>query len=181
MLTASRTSSTVSSLSCAKISIRVWLLNLIGFSLLSFHFDQILGLCSMVKLSLGQAELLQESIELSYRILVEVGENLPRSMDDDQFSIDVQKVNSILQNTSDDEILDMKLTNDKKVATLLKLYSYLVHALHFAKPSLGASVSLRMVGLTLEAGLAAVSPLAFAYYGEFLTSVGSINEGCRLG
>ena len=52
---------------------------------------------------------------------------------------------------------------------------------HFVNPTFAASVSLRMVELTLFEGVTHATPLAFAYYGETLASMGIVEEGCRLG
>ena len=93
----------------------------------------------------------------------------------------IQRMNDILQKTSDDYVLNMPQTNNKKIITLQKLYSNLADLLHFIKPSLICAVSLRMVELTLSEGLTPSSPLAFAYYGQMLKGSGNLAEGCRLG
>ena len=93
----------------------------------------------------------------------------------------IQRMNDILQKTSDDYVLNMPQTNNKKIITLQKIYSNLADLLHSIKPSLICAVSLRMVELTLSEGLAPNSPLAFAYYGQVLVLSGNLAEGCRLG
>ena len=138
------------------------------------------GLYSAAK-ALMHAELLQESMESTIGILEQLGEELPRESGDDQLNIDMQLMNDILQKTPDDLILIMEATKKKKIVTLMKLYANLSDVLHFTKPSLISSVSLRMVDLTMKTGLNSISPLAFAYYGEILTSIGNLTGGCRLG
>ena len=131
--------------------------------------------------TLRHAEKLHESMESTFQLLVGLGEELPRTMGDDQLTKDIQLMNDILQKTSDDSILNMEETTNKKVATLHKIYANLVNVLHFARPSLICAVSLRMVDLTMKTGLSSGSPLAFAYFGEVTITNGNLVEGCRLG
>ena len=132
--------------------------------------------------ALRQAELLKESMESTFAILQQVGEALPRAMGDDQLTADILLMNGILQKTADDSILNMEVTSNKRIVTLMKLYANLLaFLLHFADPSLIGAVSLRMVEITMNSGLTSISPLAFAHYGETLASIGYITEGCRLG
>ena len=120
-------------------------------------------------------------MESTFDILLQTGEELPRSVGDAKLSSDMQVTNYSLQKTADDYVLNLQQTNNKKVITLQKLYSNLADLLHFIKPSLICAVSLRMVELTLSEGLTPNSPLAFAYYGQMLVVSGNLAEGCRLG
>ncbi len=122
-----------------------------------------------------------QSIEASFAILVECGEDLPRSMRDDKLRADIDVMNYILQSTTDDMICKMHENKDTKMINLINLYVYLGHLLQFFKPWLVGSVSLRMVELTIKTGLSANSPLPFAYFGGVLVTSGNINEGYRLG
>ena len=114
-------------------------------------------------------------------ILHQVGEELPRAMGDVKLTNDIQQLNDILQRTSDDSILNMDVTKDKRAVTLMKLYADWAYLLHYTDPSLIGAVSLRMIEITMKSGLTSTSPLAFAHYGEMLMSIGHITEGCRLG
>ena len=109
------------------------------------------------------------------------GEELPRNVGDAKLSSDMQAMNDALQKMSDDDVLSMRQTSNKKIITLQKIYSNLADLLHFIKPSLICVASLRMVKLTLSDGLTPSSPLALAYYGEMLVTRGNLAEGCRLG
>ena len=130
---------------------------------------------------LRQANLLQEAMDSTFDTLLQAGEELPRSVGDAKLSSDMQVTNDSLQQISDEYVLTLQQTNNKKIITLQKLYSNLADLLHFIKPSLICAVSLRMVELTLSEGLTPNSPLAFAYYGQMLMGSGNLAEGCRLG
>ena len=131
--------------------------------------------------ALRQEYLLQEAMDSTFDTLRLAGEELPRNVGDAKLSSDMQATNDALQKTSDDDVLNMPQTSNKKIITLQKIYSNLAELLHFIKPSLICAASLRMVELTLSEGLTPNSPLGFAFYGEMLSSLGYISEGCRLG
>ena len=131
--------------------------------------------------ALRQAYLLKESMDSTFDTLLHAGEELPRAMGDVKLTNAIQRMNDILQKTSEDYVLNMQQTNNKKIITLQKIYSNLADLLHFIKPPLICAVSLRMVELTLSEGLTPYSPLAFACYGQMLMGSGNLAEGCRLG
>ena len=123
-------------------------------------------------------------MESSFAILLQAGEELPRVMGDAKLTGDIQIMMNnifILQEATDSSILNMEVTTNNRTVTLLKLYANLAYMLHITDPSLIGAVSLRMVDITIKSGLTSISPLAFAYYGETLASIGYITEGCRLG
>ena len=125
--------------------------------------------------------LLKESLESSLDILAKLGEQPLREISDDTLQADMVSMNEILQNTSDESILNLHENKAKKIIITMKLYLNLGHVLHFVKPSLIGAASLRMVELTMNYGLASSSPLAFGFYGQILAANGSVKEGCRLG
>lgn len=134
----------------------------------------------MVK-SLRHAGQLKDMIESTFKILIQLGEQLPRPMGETRLMNDIQAMNDTLLATTDADILNMREITDRKMFILLKLYAILVNALHLAKPSLVGAVALQMVALTMNFGLTAISPLAFAFYGELLVSLGMLGDGCRFG
>lgn len=138
------------------------------------------GLSTAAK-ALGVAYHHKQSVDASVAILLQFGEDLPRVMGDDKLRSDMDRMNSILQSTSDDMICNMQLNNDKKTTNLINLYTHLAHVAHYFQPWLVGSTSLRMVAITIKNGLSPKSPLAFAHFGGVLSSIGYENEGCRLG
>ena len=114
-------------------------------------------------------------------LLAKLDEKPLRDMEDNTLSTDITAMNEILQTLTDEYFCNMQDNQTKRVVSILKLYANLAHLLHFVKPFLVGSVSLRMVELTMSKGISPTAPLAFAYYGETLASMGNISEGCRLG
>lgn len=123
----------------------------------------------------------QQSIEASFGILAEFGEDLPCAAGDDKLSTDINQMIHVLQSTSDDLIFGMHECRDKNMVTLVNVYIGLAHVLHYQQPWQVGSVSLRLVEITLKTGLSEKSPLAFAHFGGVLVTVGRMEEGCRLG
>ena len=104
-----------------------------------------------------------------------------RDVADDTLKADMMKMNEILRNAPDESILNLHENKAKKIIITLKIYGNLCNVLHYVKPSLIGSVSLRIVELTMNHGLASSSPIAFGTYGGILVANGNIKDGCRLG
>ena len=137
-------------------------------------------MCTSVE-ALASELCFEESIESSFRILLQFGEAIPRAMGDTELGIDIDQMTYFIQSTSDASIYNMQENKDKKMTALIKLYVYLAIALQYFMPWLVGSVSLRMVELTMKTGLSPMSPQAFAYFGGLLVSMGNVSIGCRLG
>ena len=120
-------------------------------------------------------------MESIFKILIKLGEDAPRALDDSTLLLDIKAMNKVLEERSDESLLNMKQANDKKLVTLHRLYADLANTLHFTKPGLIGAVACRMIELTLKNGITPTAPLSFTHYGEILASTGKIEEGCRLG
>ena len=114
-------------------------------------------------------------------LLAKLDEKPLRDMGDSKLSTDITAMNEILQTLTDEYFCNMQDNQTKRVVSILKLYAEMAHVLHYVSPSLIGAVALRMVELTMSKGISPIAPLAFAYYGETLASMGNISEGCRLG
>ena len=146
--------------------------------LCSWYFDS--GLCTAVK-ALGIANRSEDSIEGCLAILLQFREDLPRALGDGKLRDDIDHMKCRLQSLSDDTICTMQENNDKKMTTLMSLYSYLAHIAHYRRPWLVGSLSLRMVELEIKTGLSPMFPFSLTYFGGTLVNLGCITHGCRLG
>jgi len=136
---------------------------------------------SIAAKALQNADLLKESMESIFKMLIKLGEDPPRALDDSTLKADMEAMNKVLQERSDESLLNMQQANDKKLVTLHRLYADLAYVLHFTRPGLVGSVACRMVEITMKNGITPTAPLSFAYYGEILAITGKIEEGCQLG
>ena len=121
-----------------------------------------------------------ESLNAAYKILQELGEELPRPTGDPKLMKDIAQMNAILNNTTDETLLSIAVTDDKKFITLMKLHTLVARMLVFSNPSLLASTSHRLVELTLNHGLCFAAPMAFANYGGVLATAGMLDLSARL-
>ena len=148
------------------------------YNIFDHHFDA--GLAVAAK-CLMQAELLEESMSSSLDTLSKLGEQPLREISDSTLQADMMSMSEMLRNMTDESILNLHENKAKKIIITLKLYLNLAHCMHYVKPSLIGSVSLRMVELTITNGLVPFSAMAFTYYGAILVSAGNVAEGCRCG
>ena len=96
---------------------------------------------------------------------------------------DLQFMNATLLKMTDESIISMEQTTDKRITFLTKLYAELANMLHWTDPSLVGAVSLRLADLALRKGLTPLCPLAFVHLGMTLANLGDeyIIHGSRLG
>lgn len=144
-------------------------------------FQTILAGLAVVAKSFHHEESLEQATTSSFDTLFKLGEKPPRDKGDASLHVDIYKMNMRLGLYSDDSILNMERTREKKIVITLSLYANLGHVLSAVKPTLIGDISLRMVDLSLSNGLVPSSPFGFAYYGGVLLANGSVKEGCRLG
>ena len=115
-------------------------------------------------------------------MLEQLGEMLPRPSNDSGFVANLKEITLILQNMSNESILNMKETNQKKEdILLLNLYYELNFLFYFVDTTRMADASLRMAQITLSNGLCCMSSLAFAQFAIALVTTGDIPLGYRVG
>ena len=128
--------------------------------------------------------LFNDAIASAVKILETLEESPPRRWGDPDLAVDISIINARLKKITDEDIInagEVDPSNAKRFVTLMKIYKLLGHCFHFTEQSFFGANALSMVHLTLENGLCAMSPIAFANYGEFLASIGELDLGVRLG
>jgi len=142
--------------------------------------DKLDAMFVLVK-SLRMALALSEAEKCAVRFLQDLGEELPRAANDPQLKSDILSMIGAISRCTDDSILILKHSRDKKLIILMKLYHDLFYTLQMMDPSRLFSVSLRMLQLSIECGITELSPLAFAQFGVTVLSVGDAVAGYRMG
>lgn len=145
-------------------------------------FDDTLNCLYITTKALRQASRLHESMQSSFAIIEQCGEELPQPMNEKVVK-DLQFMNATLLKMTDESIISMEQTTDKRITFLTKLYAELANMLHWTDPSLVGAVSLRLADLALRKGLTPLCPLAFVHLGMTLANLGDeyIIHGSRLG
>eukprot|EP00970_Alexandrium_tamarense_P019103 scaffold13602_cov214-Alexandrium_tamarense.AAC.4 len=87
--------------------------------------DKLNTLYTLLK-SLRLSMKVQESKTYAYAILNQLGEELPRSIGDLTLVADIQDMKEKISNMSDNDVLGLRQTDEKKVITLMKLYNDLL-------------------------------------------------------
>ena len=87
--------------------------------------DKLNTLYTLLK-SLRLSMKVQESKTYAYAILNQLGEELPRSIVDLTLVADIQDMKEKISNMSDNDVLGLRQTDEKKVITLMKLYNDLL-------------------------------------------------------
>lgn len=141
---------------------------------------RLLGLYALARL-LSYAEIQDESINGLLEVLQQLGEEPLLPISDPLLVSRIQATNNILHQTSDEAILNLPETEEKKVISLQKVYNHLTHLFHFRNQSLIGAVTLRMVELTLNYGFCSLSAVGFSYYAERQASLENYDLAIRLG
>ena len=131
--------------------------------------------------TLSHAEIKDDSIKVLLNILWQVGEQPLRPLADPQLRISIQEMNDTLENTTDETIMTIAETKNKRVISLMKVYMHLNHLFFNVDPTLIASASLRILELALTHGYSSASPMAFVYYAERQVALGNFDLAIRLG
>ena len=115
-------------------------------------------------------------------MLEQLGESMLRPSDNVELATNIEETKLILQGMSDEFILNMKETEQKKRdILLLNLYHDLNFLFQFVDPKRIADCSLRMIQITLSNGLCCMSPLALAQFSIVLVNNGNTALGYRIG
>ncbi|EJK67626.1 hypothetical protein THAOC_11316 [Thalassiosira oceanica] len=131
---------------------------------------------------LRTASKIQESQQLSYSILQQLGESLPRERGDSDLLAEIDSMRTKVLNMPDESIINMKeSTRKEKDMLLLGLYSNLIVVMNDQNPKRMDDICLRMMEITVVNGLCALSPLSVALFALVLVSTGDIELAYRLG
>ena len=116
-------------------------------------------------------------------ILTKLGEAAPRPMGESTLMTDIDAMNKVLHDRSDDSLLNIQNSKDKKLVALHQLYSDLIQVIYFIKPDLLGSVSLRgMIELTMSKGSDSyISLFVRCILETTLAAMDKVEEACRLG
>ena len=131
---------------------------------------------------LRTARKIQESQQLSYSILQQLGERLPRERGDSDLLAEIDSMRTKILNMPDYSIFNMRESIRKeKDMLLLGLYSNLIVVMNDQNPKKMDDICLRMMEITVVNGLCARSPLSAALFALILVSRGDIDLAYRLG
>jgi len=132
--------------------------------------------------ALGSRNKQFEAITIGLNTLEELGERFP-GMTPSIISvlIEARKLKRLLRNKSDDDILGLPRMKDPKKLAAMQIMNHFILYTVYASPNLSALLAFRLVRLTIEHGISAISSVGFVIYGMILCRFDQIDDGFRFG
>ncbi|KAL7479423.1 hypothetical protein ACHAW6_005158, partial [Cyclotella cf. meneghiniana] len=120
-----------------------------------------------------------ESVELGFRVLSNLGVDIPSSLSQgDSLNLIIQTQSTLLE-ISDEDFLSYRVLTDYKKVMAIKFLAKLENSIQQTNASLQPIVTVKIIQLTIEFGMSPISAIGFAYYGGMLAELGDIQGGYR--
>jgi histidine kinase len=131
---------------------------------------------------LGQNEKFEEAMDLSSKLLSQLGESLPSKPKKYHVMSALRKTEELMKGKTDEDILSLPIVTEARVITIMKLLNtYCVHSLFLQKTYSMLLSSLRMNLMTFKHGLTSSSPSALCFYAFVIANNGKVDEAVRIG
>ena len=108
-----------------------------------------------------------EAYALCHETLTQLGEDMPKSLQNCQISEMIEATSRMLKRISDSDLLEMK-EMDERLSITMNFYTIFMNAAYFGKREMLPFVACRMTQLTLESGLCKHSIIGFVLYASVL-------------
>ena len=123
-----------------------------------------------------------DAINLSLELLKQLGESFPREPAKRHIAAEYLKTRHLLKGKSNEMLARYFTIADPQKTAAMKILNVSFSAFYVEQPILAALVAMRMVHITLQAGVCNYSCVGFATYGMLLCGfLGNIQEGTRFG
>ena len=132
--------------------------------------------------SLGSQHMIVEAMDQSLSTLKHLGEAVPSRIRTLNVMLEAQKTSRELKAMRDSDILMLPPMRNANKLVALNILNIVFLYNFSSRPPAAAVIAMRMVRLTLEDGLSAVSAIGFAAYGMILSNgFGDMKNGARFG
>ncbi|KAI2506879.1 hypothetical protein MHU86_7564 [Fragilaria crotonensis] len=132
--------------------------------------------------ALGSVNRTPEAIALGLDLLNQLGESFPTDPRRHHVWYAIVKTRYLLHGKSDEMILRLSTMTNSRAVSAMQIMNVIFASAYLHTPMLAPLLAIRMVQLSLEYGLCAVSSVAFSVYGMLLVSKKSrVQEGTRMG
>mmetsp|Transcript_449 Transcript_449/g.973 ORF Transcript_449/g.973 Transcript_449/m.973 type:complete len:326 (+) Transcript_449:2057-3034(+) len=122
-----------------------------------------------------------DSKRVAFAILEQLKEALPRDVGDPSLARDLKDMVATLHSTADETIMGMRPSHTAQQDTLLlSVYSFLTYIMLECNPQQNPHITLRMIQITLNNGLSAISPLALALFAGTLAGMNQNSLAYRI-
>ncbi len=110
-----------------------------------------------------------EAYTLCHKVLSQLGEDIPESLQPDQISEMIDATSNMVERISDKDLLEMK-EMDERLRIFMNFYSLLATAAFFLNSDMLPFIACRMVRLTMKNGLCTYSIVGFVQFAMVLLS-----------
>jgi hypothetical protein len=116
-----------------------------------------------------------EAYTLCHKVLSQLDEDIPESMQSDQISEMIDATSKMVERISDKDLLEMK-EMDERLHIFMNFYSLLATAAFFLNSDMLPFIASRMVQLTMKNGLCTYSIVGFVQFAMVLLSSNNANN-----
>jgi len=109
-----------------------------------------------------------DATDAALEALSQLGETFPLRPSHALIQIEFMKTRRLLRGRSDENLLRLPTMRDTRKGAAMQLMNAVFSSVYLAKPMLGPLLCFRMIRLTLQHGLCAISSFAFTTYGMLL-------------
>lgn len=133
--------------------------------------------------TLGATDRMEQAIESGLNVLKELHEPVPANPTARQVHREYRRLKRITDAKSNESLLRLPLMKDPDKLEAVKMMNLVFLYAHLCRPQLSGILTMRMMRLTLDSGLSAMTSSVFVLYGMLLcsSSAGDANEGYRFG
>jgi len=121
-----------------------------------------------------------QAVEKAISVLSHLGEVFSESHSEPgNIRLLIEQTKFMLSEYTDERLLNHKSMEDPSKIMAMKFLAKLELWTAVTKSSWQPLITMKMVQLSIEHGMSAMSPIGFTYYGMLIASLGDIREGCR--
>eukprot|EP00804_Cyclotella_cryptica_P002686 CCRYP_009601-RA/>CCRYP_009601-RA protein AED:0.04 eAED:0.04 QI:400/1/1/1/0.8/0.66/6/302/1357 len=122
---------------------------------------------------------ISESVEFGFKELSRLGVDIPSSVSRENTLKLILETKSMLDEISDDTLLNYRVLSDYKEVMAIKFLAKLEGSINQVNPSLQPLVTIKIIQLTIEHGMSPMSAIGFAYFGGMIAELCDIRIGYR--
>lgn len=132
--------------------------------------------------TLGATDRMEEAINVGLDVLCELGETIPSNPTARRVKRESRRMKQITDARSDETLLRLPTMRDPDKLSVMKMMNLIFLYAYLCRPQLAGFLTVRMMRLTLDSGLSAMTSSLSSMYGMLLcSSLGDVHEGYRFG
>ena len=139
--------------------------------------DMVPAYCSRMMV-LSATDRVGTAVDTGLQVLEKIGVELPSKPGRWTMARASWRVRRLLRGKSNEQLLRLPMMTNLEKINAMRVLILLQSYTHLSRMETHALTCLKMVELTLEYGHSTMSPMAFAWYGVYRVTTGSVRDGC---